>query len=1040
MPDYILQGIVQDSTGNPTTSSVTITVTTGGSIAPVATVTVSPNLIATKVGGTVQLTAILKDAGGNILTDRLVTWSTSNGNLTVSSTGLITGKSTGHATITATSETKTGVSSVYIIFSTTVTPASATIGAGGTVQLVATLKDSGGGIINSTPPSGSPIVWSSSNSAVATVNSTGLVTGVGNGTTTIKADSGGIAGSAAITVGIVTPVVTTIQITPPSLTLQPGQTSRFTAVVKDQNGNIMTGQVVTWSSSNSAVVTVDSTGLVTAVVNGSGSIIAIVGSVQGTASLTVSAPPVVTIVTVAPTSVSITLGQTTQLTATVRDQNNNVMIGQTVVWSSSNTGVATVNSTGLVTTVAPGNSTITATVGSVSGSSGVAVSQPVISSGTIPQTNHVYVVVEENHDYTDAVANMPYMMSLANQWGLATQFYANTHPSIGNYFFMICGQVITNNDSFSTIVTVDNIIRHINSAGKTWKSYAESIPSQGYLGGDTGQYARKHNTIALLSDVANDPTGQAMNMVPFTQFVTDLANNNLPNFSFIAPNLCNDAHDCSLTTADNWLKTNIDPLVQSAQFKQDGLLIIVFDESASDNTLGGGRITCVLVGPKVKTAFQSGITYQFQSLLRTMMEALGLTNFPGAAATAKSMSDFFQSSGGATITLTGHPRTTSYSNTSLGTSQIIDASNCQFRCPTSVLLPVTLAGGSFNNWRAGEILGSTPPNTSWSTMHDMYAFILKGTTNLIVENALFFDYGDSVSFDSLGNDGFLVRDSLIKYSRDDGLENDFYAAGTIDNCFFDGVYDGVSCQQYASPPNGSAKVVTMSNCLVRLQPMDAAFSGPIPNHNGFWKWASDAPQLKLYNNVFRADSVSQEGPSINMSLFPWPGKQLDASNNVLCWLADSAGPPGEAIPTGWVVLTGQAALDRWNTAVAAWQAAHPYLQTDIHPPICSMFQPGLIGSATLTGTTTLIATAVDDRAVVGVQFKLNGAAIGAEATIPTPYAFSLKSVQNYDRFTKYNLVWDSRTVANGTYTLTAAARDSAGNSTISAGITITVSN
>lgn len=837
------------------------------------------------------------------------------------------------------------------------------------------------------------------------------------------------------------PVVTTIQIAPSNLTLQAVQTSRLTATVRDQNGNIMTGQVITWSSSNSAVVAVDSTGLVTAVANGSASILATVGSVQGTASLIVSATPVVTTVTVAPTSVSVQLGQTTQLTATVRDQNNSIMTGQTVVWSSSNTGVATVNSTGLVTTVAPGNSTITATVGSVSGSSGVAVSQPVISSGTIPQTNHVYVVVEENHNYTDAVANMPYMMSLANQWGLATQFYANTHPSIGNYFFMICGQIITNNDSFSTIVTADNIIRRINSAGKTWKSYAENLPSPGYLGGDTGLYARKHNTIALLSDVANDPTGQAMNIVPFTQFATDLANNTLPNFSFIAPNLCNDAHDCSLTVADNWLKTNIDPLVQSAQFKQDGLLIIVFDESASDNTLGGGRITCVLVGPRVKAAYQSGVTYQFESLLRTMMEALGLTNFPGAAANAKNMSDFFQSSGGGSaVILTGHPRTTSYENTSLPAGQLIEAADCQFRCSTSVPIPVRLAGGANCRWHAGEVLGAFPPNTSWSTMHDSYGILVKGTTGLIIEDTVVFDHGDSISFDSLGNDNFIVRRCLLKYSRDDGLENDFYAAGTIEDCFFDGVYDGVSCQAYAGPPDGSAKVVTMRNCLVRLQPVDGVYSGAVPNHNGFWKWASDAPRLQLYNNVFRADSASQEGPSVNMSLFPWPGKQLDATNNVMCWLGAGAGPPGESVPVGWTVLTGQAALDYWNAAVTAWQTAHPYLQTDTHPPLCSLFQPGLTGPTTLTGTVTLIATAVDDRAVVGVQFKLNGVAIGAELTIPTPYAITIKGTQGFDQFTKYNLVWDSRTMVNGTYSLTATARDAAGNNTTSTGITITVSN
>src|SRR2546422_5504347 len=200
---------------------------------------------------------------------------------------------------------------------------------------------------------------------------------------------------------------------------------------------------------------------------------------------------------------------------------------------------------------------------------------------------HVFIVTEENHDYGSVIGSsaMPYLNSLAHQDGLATQYYANTHPSIGNYFMLATGQIITNNDSYSSVVTVDNIVRELRAAGKTWKSYAEDLPSVGYTGPDVGNYARKHNVFALLSDVVNDAT-QVTNLVPFTQFATDLANGTLPTFSNIVPNLCNDAHDCSLSTADTWLKNHIDPLIKSATFQQDGLLIIVFDESGSDNTNG----------------------------------------------------------------------------------------------------------------------------------------------------------------------------------------------------------------------------------------------------------------------------------------------------------------------------------------------------------------------------------------------------------------------------------------------------------------------
>jgi len=263
-------------------------------------------------------------------------------------------------------------------------------------------------------------------------------------------------------------------------------------------------------------------------------------------------------------------------------------------------------------------------------------------AGSVPPAGHVFIVTEENHDYSSVIgsASMPYLNSLAQQYGLATQYYANTHPSIGNYFMLGTGQIITNNDSYSTIVTVDNVVRRLLAAGKTWKSYAEDLPSVGYIGADVGGYARKHNTFALLSDVANDSI-QRRNLVPFTQFATDLANGTLPQYSNIVPNLCNDAHDCSLATADAWLQTHIATLLSSATFQQDGLLIITFDEAGSDNMNGGGRVAWVVVGPKAKRGYQSTTLYQHQSTLRLALEALGIPVFPGAAAAAPAMSEFF---------------------------------------------------------------------------------------------------------------------------------------------------------------------------------------------------------------------------------------------------------------------------------------------------------------------------------------------------------------------------------------------------------------
>jgi acid phosphatase len=206
------------------------------------------------------------------------------------------------------------------------------------------------------------------------------------------------------------------------------------------------------------------------------------------------------------------------------------------------------------------------------------------------------------------------------------------------------GQILTNDDGqtpTSFPVSQDNVVRELIAAGKTWKGYAEDLPSVGYTGDSAGNYAVRHFPLPYMTDVQNDAT-QKQNLVPFTQFATDLSAGKLPNYSWITPNLCNDAHDCSLGTADTWLQTNIDPLIKNSAFQKDGLLIITFDESGGDNTHGGGRVVCVLISPaSSKKAFQSTALYQHPSLLRLTLEGLGVKKLPGAASSAPAMWEFF---------------------------------------------------------------------------------------------------------------------------------------------------------------------------------------------------------------------------------------------------------------------------------------------------------------------------------------------------------------------------------------------------------------
>src|SRR5260370_36736716 len=111
------------------------------------------------------------------------------------------------------------------------------------------------------------------------------------------------------------------------------------------------------------------------------------------------------------------------------------------------------------------------------------------SSGTAI-FQHIVLVLEENTNYDSVIGNAsaPYFNSLANTYGLATNYYANTHPSIGNYFWLTTGQELTDDGSqtpSSFPVSVDNIVRHLVGSGVSWKAYAECMPNVGYIGGDT---------------------------------------------------------------------------------------------------------------------------------------------------------------------------------------------------------------------------------------------------------------------------------------------------------------------------------------------------------------------------------------------------------------------------------------------------------------------------------------------------------------------------------------------------------------------------
>jgi len=296
--DYrlVVAQAVRDLDGDALEAGVTVEFTTGqSSTGSAVSITLSPDTVRITTGVTYQMTATVRDAAGNILTDQPVTWATNDSSgLTVSPTGLLTTLADGFYSVIATSNGLTAWAGVMVTprpsVSVAVSPTSASVAAGDTIILSATVRDATGRVIRF--PS---VTWTSSAPAVATVAPNGAgnlgagvatVTGVSPGSATITATSGTASGTAAVTVIPPQPVAS-VTVTPASAAVVVQGKVQLAATLRDANGRTLSGRLVTWTSDNPAVATVDANGVVTGVSLGSAAVTATSEGVSGTASVTV---------------------------------------------------------------------------------------------------------------------------------------------------------------------------------------------------------------------------------------------------------------------------------------------------------------------------------------------------------------------------------------------------------------------------------------------------------------------------------------------------------------------------------------------------------------------------------------------------------------------------------------------------------------------------------------------------------------------------------------------------------------------------------
>lgn len=253
-------------------------------------------------------------------------------------------------------------------------------------------------------------------------------------------------------------------------------------------------------------------------------------------------------------------------------------------------------------------------------------------SGQKSGPDHIFIVVMENQrsDQVIGSSNAPYINSLARSYAVSAQYYGVRHPSLPNYLALISGstQGATDDCDTCSYSNVRTIADQLASHNRTWGAYIEDLPSACYNGPSQGTYARRHNPWMYFTSIS-EVQDQCASDVPLTQFDADLAADRLPNLVWITPNLVNDMHDKGVKSGDTWLAGFLPKILDSASWKNDGVLFLVWDEADEDNsgccgTDGGGHTLALAISPLAKRGYLSNVPYNHYNLLRTIQEAWGL--------------------------------------------------------------------------------------------------------------------------------------------------------------------------------------------------------------------------------------------------------------------------------------------------------------------------------------------------------------------------------------------------------------------------------
>ncbi|OCK75113.1 phosphoesterase-domain-containing protein [Lepidopterella palustris CBS 459.81] len=239
----------------------------------------------------------------------------------------------------------------------------------------------------------------------------------------------------------------------------------------------------------------------------------------------------------------------------------------------------------------------------------------------------------ENTDY-DLAAGDPSLQSLASQGITLTNYLAITHPSQPNYVAAVGGSTNgVTSDSFTRISkSKKTIVDLLDAQGISWSEYQEDLPYSGFEGNYVNQntgandYVRKHNPLMSYDSVTSD-LNRLAKIKNFTMFYQDLNANTLPQWMFITPNMTNDGHDTSVTTAGSWAKGFLTPLLSNSNFMSRTLILLTFDETESYTS--NNQVFSILLGDAVPASLQgttNDTAYSHYSIMATVENNWSLGN------------------------------------------------------------------------------------------------------------------------------------------------------------------------------------------------------------------------------------------------------------------------------------------------------------------------------------------------------------------------------------------------------------------------------